>query len=103
MNDESLNSSSLSEIQNLLDEQTEIIDELIEKDDDLSIDIRTISKIEKQISIDIMEECNYKLKNLIKKENELINKLLELKSKRKQIRDILERNIENIINDFRNL
>ena len=50
-----------------------------------------------------MEECNYKLKNLIKKENELINKLLELKSKRKQIRDILERNIENIINDFRNL
>ena len=100
MNDESSNSSSLSEIQNLLDEQTEIIDELIEKDDDLSIDIQTISKIEKQISIDIMEECNYKLKNLIRKENEFINKLLELKSKRK---DILERNIENIISDFRNL
>ena len=103
MNDESSNSSSLSEIQNLLDEQNEIIDELIEKDDDLTIDIQTISKIERQISIDIMEECNYKLKNLIRKENESIKKLLDLKSKRKQIREILEKNIENIISDFRNL
>ena len=58
--------------------------------------------MERQLSIEIMEEYNYKLKNLIRKENELIGKLLELKSKRKQIRDILERNIENIISEFRN-
>jgi len=103
MSDINSNSSSLSEIQNLLDEQNEIIDELIEKDDDLNTDIQTLNKIERQLSIEIVEEYNYKLKSLIRKENELINKLLELKTKRKQIREILERNIDNLISDFRKL
>jgi len=59
--------------------------------------------MERQLSNDIMEEYNYKLKNLIKEENKLINKVLELKSKRKQIKDILERNIENIVQEIRKL
>ena len=103
MNDDNSNtSSSLTEIHNLLEEQNDIIDELLENQDDINIDIQTNNKMERQLSIEIMEEYNYKLKNLIRKENELIGKLLELKSKRKQIRDILERNIENIISEFRN-
>jgi uncharacterized coiled-coil DUF342 family protein len=103
MSDINSTSSSLNEIQNLLDEQNEIIEELIEKDDDLTIDIQKMNKIERQLSVEIVEEYNYKLKSLIRKENELINKLLEIKSKRKSIREILEKHIENIVSDFRNL
>jgi len=103
MSDNNSNSSSLNEIHTLIEEQNEIIEELIEQDDDLTIDIQTFSKLERQISVEIVEEYNQKIKNLIRKENELINKLLELKSKRRQVRAILERNIENIINEFRNL
>ena len=103
MSDTNSNSSSLNEIHNLIEEQNEIIEELIEKDDDLTIDIQTFNKLERQISVEIVEEYNQKIKNLIRKENELINKLLELKSKRRQVRAILERNIENIINEFKNL
>lgn len=103
MSDTNSNSSSLNEIHNLIEEQNEIIEELIEKDDDLTIDIQTFNKLERQISVEIVEEYNHKIKNLIRRENELINKLLELKSKRRQVRAILERNIENIINEFKNL
>ena len=103
MSDINSTSSSLNEIQNLLDEQNEIIEELIEKDDDLTIDIQKMNKIERQLSVEIVEEYNYKLKSLIRKENELINKLLEIKSKRKSIREILEKHIENIVSDLRNL
>ena len=103
MSDINSTSSSLNEIQNLLDEQNEIIAELMEKDDDLTIDIQKMNKIERQLSVEIVEEYNYKLKSLIRKENELINKLLEVKSKRKSTREILEKHIENIVSDFRNL
>ena len=97
MSDMSSSSSLNNEIQTLLEEQDEIIDELIENIDDLSIDIQTNNKMERQLSSDIIEEYNYKIKSLLKEENKLINKVLELKSKRKQIKDILERNVENII------
>jgi len=103
MSDTNSSSSSLNEIHNLIEEQNEIIEELIEQDDDLTIDIQTFNKLERQLSVEIVEKYNHKIKNLIRKENELINKLLELKSKRRQVRAILERNIENIINEFKNL
>ena len=77
-------SSSLNnEIQNLLEEQDEIIDELIENIDDLNIDIQSSNKMERQLSSDIIEEYNYKIKSFLKEENKLINEALELKSKRK--------------------
>jgi len=103
MSDISSSSSLNNEIQNLLLEQDEIIDELITNIDDLNIDIQNNNKMERQLSNDIMEEYNYKLKNLIKEENKLINKVIELKSKRKQIKEILERNIENIVQEIRKL
>ena len=103
MSDMSSSSSLNNEIQTLLEEQDEIIDELIENIDDLNIDIQTNNKMERQLSSDIIEEYNYKIKSLLKEENKLINKVLELKSKRKQIKDILERNIENIISEIRKL
>ena len=53
--------------------------------------------MEKQLSSDIIEEYNYKIKSLLNEEKKSINKVLELKSKRKQIKDILDRNFENII------
>ena len=103
MSEMSSSSSLNNEIQNLLEEQDEIIEELIDNIDDLDIDIQTNNKMERQLSSDIIEEYNYKIKSLLKEENKLINKVLELKSKRKQIKDILERNIENIITEIRKL
>lgn len=100
----SASSSSLNnDILNLLEEQDEIIEELKEELDDINIDIQLSNKIERQLSVEIVEEYNYKLKNLIREENKLINKLLELKSKRRQIKEILERNIENITSELRKL
>jgi len=87
----------------LLEEQSEIINEILDEDDNINIDIENNSKIERQLSIEIVEEYQNKLKHLIKKENQLINKIILLKRKRKQIRDILERNINNIIEEFNEL
>ena len=66
MSDMSSSSSLNNEIQNLLEEQDEIIDELIENIDDLNIDIQKNNKMERQLSSDIIEEYNYKIKSLLK-------------------------------------
>ena len=84
MSDMSSSSSFNNEIQNLLEEQDEIIDELIENIDELNIDIQSNNKLERQLSGDIIEEYNYKIKSLLREENKLINKVLELKIKKKQ-------------------
>ena len=103
MSDSNFSSCSSNEIKNLLEEQSEIINDILEEDDDLNIDIQSNNKIQRQLSIEIVEEYQNKIKHLLKKENQLINKILLLKKKRKQIRDILERNINNIIEEFNEL
>ena len=59
--------------------------------------------MKRDISIEELEEFNYKLKCLLREENKIINELLELKKRRRKIKELLEKHIENIISDFRNL
>ncbi len=103
MSDSNFSSCSSNEIKSLLEEQSEIINDILEEDDNLNIDIQSNNKIQRQLSVEIVGEYNNKIKNLIKKENICINKLLLFKRKRKQIRDILERNINNIVEEFNEL
>ncbi len=103
MSDSNFSYCSSNEIKSLLEEQSEIINDILEEDDNINIDIQSNNKIQRQLSVEIVEEYHNKIKNLIKKENTLINKLIVLKRKRKQIRDILERNINNIIEEFNEL
>jgi hypothetical protein len=57
----------------------------------------------REISHEELEEFYYKLKCLLREENKLIRELLELKKRRRKIKELLEKHIENVVNDFRNL
>jgi hypothetical protein len=57
----------------------------------------------RQITPEDIEEFNYKLKCLLREENKIIKELLELKRRRRRIKELLETHIENVIKDFRNL
>ncbi len=88
MSDSNFSSCSNNEIKSLLEEQSEIINDILEEEDNLNIDIQSNNKIQRQLSVEIVEEYNNKIKNLIKKENICINKLILLKKKKTNKRHI---------------
>lgn len=57
----------------------------------------------RKISDEELEEFNYKLKVLLREENNLIKEILSLRRKRKEIKKILETHIEDVIDNLRNI
>ena len=59
--------------------------------------------MKREISFEEIEEFNYKLKVLLREENKIIRQLLELKKRRRKVKELLQTHLENIISEFRKL
>ena len=59
MSDSNFSSCSSNEIKNLLEEQSEIINDILEEEDNINIDIQNNNKLEKQLSIDIVVDPSW--------------------------------------------